>query len=171
MMVFAEQTTPPTLPTKELEAVVPAVIENPVPVEAQAGGSAMEVSATDTMCAINFKVINLDTPDLSSNDRDIYEAVLESMLANPVELGVEAPESAAPAPRPQMKQWHPSVGVHVGCHRDGAVFAGPSWRRWRSRALSRIGGSRWCSRGARGRYGVELGRALASDRRGGRDCS
>jgi hypothetical protein len=97
MMVFAERTTPPTLPTKELEAVVPAVIENPVPVEAQAGGSAMEVSATDTMCAINFKVINLDTPDLSSNDRDIYEAVLESMLANPVELGVEAPESAAPA--------------------------------------------------------------------------
>jgi hypothetical protein len=95
--VFAEQTTPPTLPTKEPEAVVPAVIENPVPVAAQAGGSATEVSATDAMCAINFEVINLDTPYLSSNDRDIYEAVLESMLANPVELGVEAPESVAPA--------------------------------------------------------------------------
>jgi hypothetical protein len=49
------------------------------------------------MSALNFKIIDLDDPDLPSNDRDIYEAMLERMLADPMELEVEASESAAPA--------------------------------------------------------------------------
>jgi hypothetical protein len=49
---------------------------------------AMSVSILD--------IINLDAPDLPSNDKDIYEVVLERMLADLVESGVEAFESAAP---------------------------------------------------------------------------
>jgi hypothetical protein len=49
------------------------------------------------MSTINFEIINLDAPDLSSNDRDTYEAMLECMLAAPVESEVEALEFTAHA--------------------------------------------------------------------------
>jgi hypothetical protein len=35
--------------------------------------------------SLNFEVIDLDATELPSNDYDIYEAVLERMLADPVE--------------------------------------------------------------------------------------
>jgi hypothetical protein len=54
----------------------------------------MKVSTTDTMSAINFEIIDLDAHNLPSNDRDIYEVVQQHMLADPVELEVEASESA-----------------------------------------------------------------------------
>jgi hypothetical protein len=55
-----------------------------------------EASASGAFSAINFEIIDLDATELPSNDRDIYEVVLERMLANPVESEVEVPEPAAP---------------------------------------------------------------------------
>jgi hypothetical protein len=43
-----------------------------------------------------LNIIDLDAPDLPSNDKDIYEVMLERMLADLVESRVEAFESAAP---------------------------------------------------------------------------
>jgi hypothetical protein len=54
------------------------------------------VSTADAMFASILEIIDLDAPDLPNNDRDIYEAVLEWMLAEPVGSEVEAPEFAAP---------------------------------------------------------------------------
>jgi hypothetical protein len=49
-----------------------------------------------TMSVSILDIIDLDAPDLPSNDKDIYEVVLERMLSDLVESGVEAFESAAP---------------------------------------------------------------------------
>jgi hypothetical protein len=49
------------------------------------------------LSTINFEVIDLDTTELPSNDRDIYEVVLERMLSDPVESEVEVPDVAAPS--------------------------------------------------------------------------
>jgi hypothetical protein len=56
-----------------------------------------EASLFGTWSAFNFEVIDLDATKLPSNDRDIYEAVLERMLTDPVELENEAPEAAMSA--------------------------------------------------------------------------
>jgi hypothetical protein len=103
VMVSNEQTTPPPLPTRDHEAVALAVLENLVPVAAQAGGGATELLTTDTMSAINFKIIDLDAPDLPSNDRDIFEAVLKRMLADPVERRSRSLSPRCPRPRPRLK--------------------------------------------------------------------
>jgi hypothetical protein len=55
-----------------------------------------EVSTTDTMSSSILEIIDLYAPDLPSKDRDIYEIVLERMLADPVELEVEASGSTTP---------------------------------------------------------------------------
>jgi hypothetical protein len=59
-----------------------------VPAAAQACGDVVEASTTDAMAANLLKIIDLDAPDLPGNDRDIYEVVLERMLAEPVESGL-----------------------------------------------------------------------------------
>jgi hypothetical protein len=46
------------------------------------------------MAADPLKIIDLHAPDLPGNDRDIYKAMLERMLGESEESGVEAPESA-----------------------------------------------------------------------------
>jgi hypothetical protein len=50
----------------------------------------------DAMSTDILEIIDLNAPDLPSNDRDIYEVVLEQMLANSVESGVEASNFVAP---------------------------------------------------------------------------
>jgi hypothetical protein len=73
---------------------------------------ALEPGAWST---INLGVIDLDTTELQSNDRDIYEAVLECMLANPVELGIEAPEAATSTA---------AASADVGASSSGALMPG-----------------------------------------------
>jgi hypothetical protein len=92
-----EQIAPPPPLAREHEVKALAAAETPVPAAAHAGGGATEVSATDTMSASILEIIDLDALDLPSNDQDIYEAMLEHILADPVESEVEAPESAVPA--------------------------------------------------------------------------
>jgi hypothetical protein len=53
-----------------------------------------EASTFGAWSTINLGVIDLDATELPSNDRDIYEAVLERMLADSVELEIVAPEAA-----------------------------------------------------------------------------
>jgi hypothetical protein len=50
----------------------------------------------DAMSAGILEIIDLDALNLPSNNRDIYEAVLERILADPVESRAKASESAAP---------------------------------------------------------------------------
>lgn len=49
-------------------------------------------SASGALSAVDLGVIDLDATKLPSNDRDIFEAVLERILADPVETEVEVPE-------------------------------------------------------------------------------
>jgi hypothetical protein len=58
-----------------------------VPAAAHAGGDVAEASTADAMAANLLKIVDLDAPDLPGNVRDIYEAVLEWMLAEPLESG------------------------------------------------------------------------------------
>jgi hypothetical protein len=95
VMMRAKQTTPP--PSRDHEVVTPEASETLVPTTALAGGGATEVLASGALSTINFEVIDLDTTKLPSNDRDIYEAVPERMLADSVESEVEVPEAAASA--------------------------------------------------------------------------
>jgi hypothetical protein len=129
------------------------------------------------MSALNFKIIDLDDPDLPSNDRDIYEAMLERMLADPMELEVEASESAAPAAAtsaeaavPASKE--PTLGATAE-RQLSPVQAGDVGGSAPSAASDAaeevVGCGRGGRRGAHDRYGVDLGRALASDRGGGLD--
>jgi hypothetical protein len=92
-----EQIAPLPLPSMGHEVEASTVEETPVLVVVQAGGGATEVSATDAMSASILKIIDLDAPDLPRNDQDIYEAMLERMLANPVESEIKTSRSAAPA--------------------------------------------------------------------------
>jgi hypothetical protein len=96
VVTYAEQTVhpPPLAGGHEIEAS--AAAETPVPAAAQAGGDVAEVSTTDTMSASILEIIDLYAPDLPSKDRDIYEIVLERMLADPVESEVVAFGSTAP---------------------------------------------------------------------------
>jgi hypothetical protein len=57
----------------------------------------VEASASSAWSTINLGVTDLDATELPSNDRDINEVVLERMLANLVESGIEAPEAAMSA--------------------------------------------------------------------------
>jgi hypothetical protein len=93
---YTEQFVPPPLLARGHEIEASAAAETPVPAAAEAGGDVAEVSTADAMSTSILEIIDLDASDLPSNDRDIYEAVLEQILADPVELGVEALESAAP---------------------------------------------------------------------------
>jgi hypothetical protein len=72
-----------------------AAAETPVPTRCRWVGSA-EVSTNDAMSSSILEIIHLDALDFPNNDRDIYEARLERMLADLVESGAEASESAAP---------------------------------------------------------------------------
>jgi hypothetical protein len=92
---------------------------------AQVGGGATEVSTTDTMSAINFEIIDLDTPDLPSNDRDIYEVMLERILTDPVEFEVEVPESAVPADATSVEAAVPAdEGPTSGATAAGQLMSG-----------------------------------------------
>jgi hypothetical protein len=71
-------------------------------------GDVAEVSMVDAMSTGILEISDLDTPNLPSNDRDIYEAVLERMLADPVESGVEAYESATPVAAASAKVEEPT---------------------------------------------------------------
>jgi hypothetical protein len=62
----------------------------------QVGGDAAKAPAVDATTARPLEIIDFDEPNLSDNDRDIFEAVLERMLGEPEALGVEASESATP---------------------------------------------------------------------------
>jgi hypothetical protein len=95
--VFADQTVPPPLPTRVHEAAAPASSEIPVPVTTLVGGGVTEASVFGAWSTINFEVINLDATELPSNYRDIYVAVLEHMLVDPVESEIEVPKAATSA--------------------------------------------------------------------------
>lgn len=97
MMVPSKQTTPLPLPSRDHEVVASAVTGNPVPAAVSAGGGATEMSPANTMSVLNFEIVVLVASNLPSNNRGIYEAMLECMLADPVESEVEAPEFAMPA--------------------------------------------------------------------------
>jgi hypothetical protein len=92
-MVFAEQVVPLPPPARDLEAVALAATKTPTPVTAPTGGGAAEASAFDTWSTINLGVIDLDATELPSNDQDIYEVVLERILADPVDSEIETPKS------------------------------------------------------------------------------
>jgi hypothetical protein len=94
VMVHVEQVVPLPPPAREHEAIALVATETPSPVAAQTGGGAAEALASSAWSTINVGVIYLDATELPSNDLDIYEAVLERMLANPVELGIEVPRAA-----------------------------------------------------------------------------
>jgi hypothetical protein len=96
-MVSAKQAIPPPLLTRNHKAVALAATETPVSVTTPAGGGMAETSAFGTWSAINLRVIDFDATELPSNDRDIYEVMLEHMLAVPVEWEIEAPEAATSA--------------------------------------------------------------------------
>jgi hypothetical protein len=115
-----EQIVPPPLPTRDHEAMAPSAMETPAPAEAQAGGGATEVSTTDTIFASILEIIDLDAPDLPSNDHDIYESVLERMLVDPVESGAEASGSAAPAAATSAEVEEPANEEPM----SGAIVAG-----------------------------------------------
>jgi hypothetical protein len=51
-------------------------------------------SASGALSAVDLGVIDLDATKLPSNDRDIFEAVLERILADPVDTEVEVLEPA-----------------------------------------------------------------------------
>jgi hypothetical protein len=73
----------------------------------------VEPSTPSAWSALNLGVIDLDAIELPSNDEDIYEAMLERTLANPVESGIEAPEAATSAAATSADTGASSSGVLV----------------------------------------------------------
>jgi hypothetical protein len=111
--------TPPLLAVgHKIEAS--AAAETPAPAAAQAGGDVAEVSTTDAMSASILEIIDLDAPDLLSNDRDIYKVVLECMLADPVESEVKASRSTAPVAMAPAEAAEPATKEPT----SGATVAG-----------------------------------------------
>jgi hypothetical protein len=94
MMVPTEQIAPPPLPAGDHEAVTPAATETPVVVMMPAVRGVAAAPAFRNWSTINLGVINLDAIEHPSNDRDIFEAMLERVLADPKESGVEVPGAA-----------------------------------------------------------------------------
>jgi hypothetical protein len=99
---------PPSVEGHEIEAS--AAVETPVPAAAQASENVAEVSMADAMSIGILEIIDPDTPDLPSNDRDIYEVVLGRMLAVLVESGVEASKSATPVTAASAEVAEPTNG-------------------------------------------------------------
>jgi hypothetical protein len=84
VMVSVERTVPLPPPTLDHEAMAPAVAETLAPSTAFASEGMMGASTSGALSAINFGIVDLDTTDLQNNNRDIFEAVLERILADPV---------------------------------------------------------------------------------------
>jgi hypothetical protein len=83
-MVSAERTVPLPSPTRDHEAMAPAVTKTLAHSIAFASEGVTGASTSDALSAINFEIIDLDTTELQNNDQDIFEAVLERILADPV---------------------------------------------------------------------------------------
>jgi hypothetical protein len=56
----------------------------------------VEVPTVDAATARPQEIINLYRPDLPGDDTAIFEVVLEQLLSDPEESGVEVSESATP---------------------------------------------------------------------------
>jgi hypothetical protein len=110
VMVSAEQVIPPPPPASDHEAITLAETETPTPATAPTGGGAAEASVSGAWSTINLGVIDLDATELPCNDWDIYEVVLECMLADPVKSEIDAPKSRRLLPRPLLKRWHQPMG-------------------------------------------------------------
>jgi hypothetical protein len=95
-----EQTVPLPPPARGHEIEASMAAETLVPAATQAGGDVAEVSTTDAMSTSILEIIDLDTPDLPSNDRD--------MLVDSVESGVEASGSATPVVAASTKAVEPT---------------------------------------------------------------
>jgi hypothetical protein len=79
---------PPPASRHEVEESV--ATKTLVPAASPTGGVTAEVPASDAMVVGLLEIIDLDAPDLSGNDRDIYEAVQDWMLGESKESRGEA---------------------------------------------------------------------------------
>jgi hypothetical protein len=62
-----------------------------------------------------IEVIDLDTNELSSNDREIFEVVAKHVLVDPLELEFEVPEDATSAA---------TTSANAGATSNGALMSG-----------------------------------------------
>jgi hypothetical protein len=90
-MVLADQGAPPPPSARDHEAVAPEAPETAAAATAPTIGGAEDVPTFGSWSIPGVGVIDLDTTELPSNDREIFEAVVERVFADPAESYVEVP--------------------------------------------------------------------------------
>jgi hypothetical protein len=94
-MVLVDQGAPLPPPTKERGATSPVAPETSAVGTAPSIGSAEDISMSRYLSIPGIEIIDLDTTELPSNDREILEAVTDQVFADPSVLELEVPEVAA----------------------------------------------------------------------------
>jgi hypothetical protein len=81
------------------------VVETLVPAAAQAGGDVAEVSTADAMFAGILEIIDLDAPDLPSNEELCWSGCWPIQWSR----GSRPLSQPHPWPRPRLKRWSPPM--------------------------------------------------------------
>jgi hypothetical protein len=97
VMVPVDHGAPPPPPARDLEAVAPDVPETPAAVKVPSTGGAENAPTFGSWTLPGVGVIHLDATELPSNDREIFEAVVECVFADLSVLEAEVPRAAASA--------------------------------------------------------------------------
>jgi hypothetical protein len=96
VMVPVDQGAPSPLPTRDHETVVPEGPETPAAAIAPTVEGAEDAPMSGSWSIPGIRVIDLDATELPSNDREVFEAVVERVFANPAVLEAEVPGATAP---------------------------------------------------------------------------